>query len=74
MRGKAPERVLLTANLAQVQAVGGDITELAQVALAEHGPEAHDAGMVLEQVAHHEDAPVGFGEFHEVFGMGHYDA
>ena len=58
VRAEAPERVLVRAQLAEVQAVAVDVVELAELAAVDQLLQALDRGVVLEQVADHQD-PAG---------------
>src|SRR4051794_24905873 len=55
VRAEAPQRVLLRAQLAQVQPVAVDVVDVAELARVGDLLEPVHAGVVLEQVADHED-------------------
>jgi hypothetical protein len=59
VRRKAPKDVLLSPNLAEIQAIGIEIAQPAQGALAHQGAHFDEGGMVLEEMADHEhEAPL----------------
>ena len=54
VRPEAPQRVLVGAQLAEVQAVAVDVADVAQLARVGDLLELVDAGVVLQQVPHHQ--------------------
>jgi hypothetical protein len=67
--GEAPEDVLLGPELADVEAVGVDVLDLAQDAGPDELLELQHRGMVLEEVAHHQDAPLAPGGLNQVLSL-----
>ena len=56
VRAERPERVLVGAQLAEVQAVAVDVVHVAELARVDQLLQPHEAGVVLEQVADHQRA------------------
>ncbi len=69
MGAERPERVLLGPQLAQVEAVAVDVVDVAELAGVHQVLEPLEAGVVLEQVAHHQRAPGGAGRLHHGLGL-----
>src|SRR5215210_2606924 len=57
VRAERPQRVLVRPQLAEVEAVGVDVVDVAELARVGDLLELGDAGVVLEQVADHQDPP-----------------
>src|ERR1019366_6326411 len=55
VRGEAPEDVLLATNLAEGEAIGVDIANLSEFAGCDQLAQLHYAGVVLKDMADHED-------------------
>ncbi len=70
MRAKAPERVLLRAQLAEVEAIAVDVIQIAQLPLVEQLLQPVDRRVVLEQMADHQDLPRPLGGRDRRFGLG----
>jgi len=70
VRGEAPENVLLAPHLAEVEAVGIDVAQAAQGALTDEGAYADEGGVVLQQVADHEDEAALPGLRHQFRALG----
>ena len=66
MRSETPERVFFTANFSEIEPVGRDVPELAEFSLIHHGLQAFHARVVLEQMAHHQDAVFFGGQSHQL--------
>jgi hypothetical protein len=62
VRGKAPERVFLAADFAEVETVRGYVLQFAQLTLRQKPLNRADAWMVLQQVANHQDEALLFGQ------------
>ena len=67
---EAPERVLVGADAAEVEPLPVDVADVPERALVDHLPQLADAGVVLEQVADHQDPVVLLGEGHDALGVG----
>ncbi len=61
VRAEAPEGVLVGAQLAEVEAVAVNVVELPELPPVEQRLEAVHGGVVLQQVAHHQDPPRPLG-------------
>ena len=70
VRAETPEGVLVGAQLAEVHAVAVDVVELAQLTAVDQLLQARHGGVVLEQVAHHQDPPRPLGRRDGAFGVG----
>ena len=58
MRAEAPERILVGAQLAEIEAVRVDVADLAELAARDDVGEPAHPRVVLEQVSDHQDAAV----------------
>lgn len=67
---EGPEDVLLAPDLAQIQAVGIDVIDPAQLARGGHVLEPDKGRVVLEQMADHEHEPALLGQGDELLGVG----
>src|SRR3990172_11050608 len=70
MCAKAPEGVLVRADLAEVLAVPVDIEDIAELARVHELLELHDAGVVEQEVPRHECEPLLLGEGDELLRLG----
>ena len=68
---QAPERVLLGAQLAQVQAVAVDVVDVAQLAVGGQAVQHLQPGVVLQEVTDHQDPVRLGGRRHHALGVGH---
>ena len=69
MRAERPERVLVGAQLAEVEPVGVDVVDLAELAAVGDLLQLRDARVVLEQVPDHQRAPGGVGRGDRALGV-----
>ena len=74
MRRKTPQRVFLAPDFPEVQPVRRDVLQLAKRAAGSQGAEFADARMVLQQVAHHQDAPAIPGQADQFLRLGDIEA
>src|SRR5918998_3475617 len=66
-----PQRVLVRAELPEVEPVGVDVVDVAELARGGDLLELGHAGVVLEQVADHQHAPRPLGGRHGALGLRH---
>src|SRR4051794_9166680 len=71
VRAEAPQRVLLRAQLAEVEPVAVDVVDVAELARVGDLLELVDAGVVLEQVADHQHAIGPPRRFDDALGARH---
>ena len=71
VRPQAPERVLIGAQLPQVQAIAVDVVDLSKVAAVSQVLERLDPGVVLQQMPDHQQSPGLLGRLHRALGIGH---
>ena len=71
VRGKAPENVLLGANLADVQTVGVEVVDLSEGAVANQLLQLQDRGVISENVSDHEDSALRRREPHQLLAVLH---
>jgi hypothetical protein len=70
VRSQRPERVLVRAQLAQIQAVAVDVVDVAELARVGDLLELDDSRVVLEEVPDHQDLAGRFGSGHDLLGVG----
>ena len=69
MRRKTPENVFLNPDLADVQAIGIEVLDLSQLSGINKFFKLDDCGMILKDMAHHEDQLVVLCQFHEFLSL-----
>ena len=70
MRTEAPERVLVGAELAEVEALGVQVVDVAEVALFDQVGELADPGVATEQVPDHQGQVALGGQGHDALSQG----
>ena len=70
VRGQAPERVFLSADFAEIQAMRMEAEQAAEATGAREFVEAGEGGVVFEQVVHLKNAAETGGGVHEVLTLG----
>ena len=70
VRTEAPERVLVGAELAEVEALGVQVVDVAEVALFDQVGELADPGVVTEQVPDHQGQVALGGQGHDALSQG----